>query len=46
VAISGTQDARWSNSQLNTLKRFTGSNFEAVEENGLRISANSGRARR
>jgi hypothetical protein len=44
--ISGTQDARWSNSQLNTLKRFTGSNFEAVDENGLRISANSGRARR
>ena len=44
--ITGTQDSRWSNSQLNTLKRFTGANFEAVSESGLQISANSGQARR
>ena len=44
--IGGTQDSRWSNSQLNTLKRFTGANFEAVNEGGLQISANSGQARR
>ncbi len=44
--ISGTQDARWNNDQLNALKRFTGSNFEAVDESHLQVAANSGRARR
>ena len=44
--ITGTQDSHWSNSQLNALKRFTGGDFEAVDESGLRIAPNSGRARR
>ena len=44
--IGGTQDPRWSNDQLNALKRFTGSNFEAIDESSLRMWTNSGRARR
>jgi hypothetical protein len=43
--ISGTQDPRWNNDQLNTLKRFTGNDFQAVDESGLRLWTDSGRAR-
>jgi hypothetical protein len=42
--ISGMQSANWNNDQLNALKRFTGNDFQAVDESGLQISANSGRA--
>jgi hypothetical protein len=43
--ISGMQSPHWNNDQLNALKRFTGNDFQAVDESGLQISANSGRAR-
>jgi hypothetical protein len=43
--ISGMQSPHWNNDQFNALKRFTGNDFQAVDERGLQISANSGRAR-
>lgn len=45
--ISGTQDRRWDNDQLNALKQFTGSDFEAVNESALqlrRLRQRAGRA--
>lgn len=33
--ISGTPDARWSDSELNTLKQVPGSNFEVVEMSAI-----------
>jgi hypothetical protein len=44
--ITGTSDSRWSNEQLNALKKLRGDQFEAVDTLPLRISANSGAARR
>jgi len=44
--ISGTQDDRWDNDALHALDSLTGSDFEAVDTSGLRISADSGAARR
>ncbi|MET8449030.1 hypothetical protein [Streptomyces sp. NPDC005209] len=43
--ISGTQDTRWNNEQLNALKNLRGSDFEAVDVSRLQISPNSGAAR-
>lgn len=43
--IGGTQDRRWINTQLDTLKRFHGSDFEAVNERGLQIYPDSAAAR-
>lgn len=42
--ISGTQDSRWDNDQLDALKQFTGSDFEVVDTSSLEISSNSGQA--
>ncbi|WP_225320916.1 hypothetical protein [Streptomyces luteolifulvus] len=43
--VSGDQDERWDNEQLTALKRFKGSDFEAVDTSSLRISPNSSAAR-
>jgi hypothetical protein len=43
--ISGTQDSRWNNDQLNALKKFTGADFEAVDISSLKVSNDSGQAR-
>lgn len=43
--ISGTQDRRWDNNQLNALKQLRGSDFEAVDESRLQLSRDSARAR-
>ncbi|GAA1961375.1 hypothetical protein GCM10009838_17440 [Catenulispora subtropica] len=43
--ISGTPDDHWSNDQLQRLGSLAGSDFEAVDESGLRISVDSGAAR-
>lgn len=40
--ISGTQDSRWDNDQLDALKQFTGSDFEVVDTSSLEVSGNSG----
>ena len=40
--ISGTQDSRWDNDQLDALKQFTGADFEAVDTSSLEMSSNSG----
>jgi hypothetical protein len=43
--ISGAPDSRWSNDALHALGALTGANFEAVDESGLMVSANSAQAR-
>jgi hypothetical protein len=43
--ISGTQDQRWSNDALNSLKSLTGSDFEAVDVSGMMVDPNSGARR-
>jgi hypothetical protein len=43
--ISGTQDSRWNNDQLDALKRFTGTDFEAVDTSSLEVSRDSGQVR-
>lgn len=43
--VSGTQDDRWSNDQLQSLGTLTGADFEAVDTSSLRVSAGSGAAR-
>jgi len=43
--ISGAPDTRWDDDDLHALGRVTGANFEAVDESGLRIIADSGQAR-
>jgi hypothetical protein len=43
--ISGVPDARWNNDGLHLLDNITGSDFEAVDESGLIVSADSGSAR-
>ncbi|MFD9572506.1 hypothetical protein ACFWBI_21965 [Streptomyces sp. NPDC059982] len=40
--ISGEENAGWDNAQLDGLKRFKGSDFEAVDASGLRQSPDSG----
>ncbi|MFZ3467767.1 hypothetical protein ACODT3_38555 [Streptomyces sp. 4.24] len=40
--ISGEENAGWDNSQLDGLKGFKGSDFEAVDASGLRQSPDSG----
>lgn len=42
--ISGAPDARWDNSDLHLLTSIAGSNFEAVDDTTLMISADSGQA--
>jgi hypothetical protein len=42
--ISGTHDDRWDNDVLAALATIPGSDFEAVDESGLMIDANSGQA--
>jgi hypothetical protein len=44
--LSGTQDDRWDNDALNALKSLRGDQFEAVDESGLMVSADSGQVRR
>jgi hypothetical protein len=43
--LSGTEDTRWDNDALNALKALPGSDFEAVDESGLMVSANSAAVR-
>jgi hypothetical protein len=43
--FSGTQDNRWSDRQLDALKSLRGTDFEAVDESGLMLDANSGAVR-
>ncbi|MET9699949.1 hypothetical protein ABZY31_23905 [Streptomyces sp. NPDC006529] len=40
--ISGAEDSRWDNAQLDGLKAFKGSDFEAVDASGLRHAPDSG----
>ncbi|MFE5805494.1 hypothetical protein [Streptomyces sp. NPDC056491] len=40
--ITGEENPRWDNSQLNALKNFKGSDFEAVDASGLQQSPDSG----
>ena len=42
--ISGVPDDRWNNDNLATLHRVTGAAFEAVDESGLMVNANSAQA--
>ena len=43
-ALSGTHDERWDNDALALLSTIPGRAFEAVDESGLMIDANSGQA--
>jgi hypothetical protein len=44
--LSGAPDERWDNSDLHALQTGVhGSDFEAVDESSLLVSANSGQAR-
>jgi hypothetical protein len=43
--LSGTQDDRWDNDALNALKSLRGDQFEAVDESGLMVNADSGQIR-
>jgi hypothetical protein len=43
--VSGTQDDRWDNDQLQRLSVLSGSDFEAVDVSGLRVSADSAAVR-
>jgi hypothetical protein len=42
--ISGAPDNRWNNNDLHSLGSLAGSDFEAVDESSLQVSANSGQA--
>ena len=42
--VSGSPDARWDNDMLHGMDVLTGSNFEAVDESCLQVSADSGQA--
>jgi hypothetical protein len=44
--VSGTQDDRWDNDQLQRLGTLSGADFEAVDVSALRVSSGSGEARR
>lgn len=43
--LSGAPDSRWNDDDLHDLSRVKGSDFEAVDESGLQIAANSGQAK-
>ncbi len=43
--VSGVPDERWNNDNLATLHNIPGSNFEAVDESGLMVDANSAQAK-
>lgn len=43
--ISGVPDSRWNDSQLHTLSRIHGSDFEAVDEFSLRVDNDSGQVK-
>ena len=43
--LSGVPDPRWDNDDLATLRRISGSSFEAVDASGLVVSSSSGQAR-
>ena len=43
--ISGAPDERWDNDELHVLNQVHGSDFEAVDESSLMVSADSGQAR-
>lgn len=43
--LSGAPDARWSDDDLHNLGYYNGGDFEAVDESGLMIDVNSGKAR-
>ena len=43
--LSGAPDPRWSDDELHTLTQLVGSNFEAVDESGLQLTADSGQAK-
>jgi hypothetical protein len=43
--LSGAPDKRWNNNDLHLLDKIIGSDFEAVDESSLQVSANSGQAR-
>jgi hypothetical protein len=42
--ISGAPDPRWNNDDLGTLRNVVGSDFEAVDDSGFMVNANSGQA--
>jgi hypothetical protein len=42
--ISGAPDSRWNNDDLHTLGTVVGSDFEAVDDSGFMVTANSGQA--
>lgn len=42
--ISGAPDSRWNNDNLGTLRNVVGSDFEAVDDSGFMVNANSGQA--
>lgn len=42
--LSGSPDSRWNNDELHALTSIPGSDFEAVDESRLQVSANSGQA--
>lgn len=43
--LSGVPDSRWDNDALHSLGTIKGSDWQAVDESSLRVSANSGQAR-
>ncbi|MEU7874047.1 hypothetical protein [Dactylosporangium sp. NPDC049140] len=43
--FTGTEDAKWSNTQLDALKALKGTDFEAVDSSLLMVDANSARCR-
>jgi uncharacterized protein (TIGR03437 family) len=43
--ISGAPDSRWDNDRLHDLSRIHGSDFEAIDESALMVSANSAQAK-
>ncbi|MFB9410079.1 hypothetical protein [Dactylosporangium matsuzakiense] len=43
--FSGTDDPKWSNTQLDALKTLKGTDFEAVDSSLLMVEPNSGRSR-
>ncbi|MFG2140768.1 hypothetical protein [Streptomyces sp. NPDC048650] len=43
--VSGDEDKRWDNDQLNALKQLRGDAFEAVDEAALKVDDSSGAAR-
>lgn len=42
--MTGAPDKRWNNTELDQLKKLTGSDFEAVDERGLMVNPDSGQS--